>query len=166
QRPVNAEMILPDGTRVFQADCGFEVQGGSSPQDASGDWKDKKLSLRLIFKGKFGDPMLHAKVFDDTPVQDFNTIGLDAGLNWWWTHMTDATQRDRAKFITDTATCDLMNNAGMIAQHTRYVHLYLNGLYWGLYFLHERMDESAAASYLGGDKDEWDVIKHTADAAG
>jgi hypothetical protein len=74
--------------------------------------------------------------------------------------MTDGTQRDRAKFVTDTVTSDLMNNAGMVAQHARYVHLYIDGLYWGLYFIHERMDESAAASYLGGQKEEWDVVKH------
>ncbi|HEU0012015.1 MAG TPA: lamin tail domain-containing protein, partial [Verrucomicrobiae bacterium] len=166
QRPVNAEMWLPNGERVFQSDCGFEIQGGSSPTDASGDWKDKKLSMRLIFKGDFGTPKLHAKVFDDTPVEEFDTLILDAGLNFWWTHMTDGDQRNRAKFITDTITSDLMNNAGMVAQHARYVHLYLDGLYWGLYFLHERMDEAAAASYLGGQKEEWDVFKHTGDASG
>ena len=166
QRPVNAEMWLPDGTRVFQADCGFEIQGGSSPTDASGDWKDKKISQRLVFKGDFGTPKLQAKVFEDSPLEEFDTLILDAGLNWWWTHMTDGDQRNRAKFITDTTTCDLMNKSGMVAQHTRYVHLYLDGLYWGLYWLHERMDASAAANYLGGAKEEWDVFKHTGDAAG
>ncbi len=166
QRPVNAEMFMPDGSRMFQVDCGFEIQGGSSPTDASGDWKDKKLSLRLIFKGDFGTPKLNAKVFEDSPVDEFDTLILDAGLNWWFTHMTDGDQRNRAKFITDTITSDLMNHSGLVAQHTRYVHLYLDGLYWGLYFLHERMDEAAAASYLGGDKEEWDVLKHTGDTAG
>ena len=166
QRPVNVEMFLPDGSQVFHVDCGFEIQGGSSPTDANGDWKDKKLSLRLIFKGDFGTPKLNAKVFDDSPVDEFDTLILDAGLNWWFTHMTDGDQRNRAKFITDTITSDLMNNSGLVAQHARYVHLYLDGIYWGLYFIHERMDEAAAASYLGGDKEEWDVLKHTGDTAG
>ena len=166
QRPVNAEMILPDGTHMFHVDCGFEIQGGSSPTDANGDWKDKKLSMRLVFKGDFGTPKLHAKVFDDTPVDEFDTLLLDAGLNWWWTHMTDADQRNRAKFITETTVADLLNSSGNLAQHTRYVHVYLDGLYWGLYWLHERMDAAAAASYLGGNKDEWDVLKHTGDANG
>ena len=105
-------------------------------------------------------------MFEDTAVEEFDTLILDAGLNFWWTHMTDADQRSRAKFITDQFTSDLMNNAGMVAQHGRFVHLYLNGLYWGLYDLHERMDESAAASYLGGQKEEWDVLKHTGDSMG
>ena len=41
-------MWLPSGQQVFHVDCGFEIQGGSSPTDANGDWKDKKLSLRLF----------------------------------------------------------------------------------------------------------------------
>ena len=166
QRQANVEMWLPNGQRLFQVECGFEVQGGSSPTDLNGDWKDKKLSLRLIFRGDFGTPKLHARIFNDTPVEEFDTLILDAGLNFWWTHMTDSDQRNRAKFITDQYTSDLMNNAGMVAQHGRFVHLYLNGLYWGLYDIHERMDESAAASYLGGQKEEWDVLKHTGDAVG
>jgi len=38
------------------------------------------------------------------------------------------------------------------------VHLYLNGIYWGLYNLTERPDESFAAAYFGGTKDEYDVV--------
>ena len=37
----------------------------------------------------------------------------------------------------------------------------MNGLYWGMYYLHERPDDRFAESYLGGDKDDYDVIKHT-----
>ena len=51
--------------------------------------------MRLLFKGDFGSSKLQAKVFDDTPVQEFDTLICDAGLNWWWTHMTDANQRER-----------------------------------------------------------------------
>ena len=37
------------------------------------------------------------------------------------------------------------------------MHLYINGIYWGLYNPVERPDASFAASYYGGDKDEWDA---------
>lgn len=39
---------------------------------------------------------------------------------------------------------------------------YLNGLYWGLYWLHERPDEHFAAAYLGGRDEDYDVLKHNA----
>jgi hypothetical protein len=166
QKPVNVEMWLPDGSSVFQADAGFEIQGGTSPTDTAGDWKEKKLSMRLIFRGDFGTPKLKAKLFDDSPVDEFDTLVLDAGMNFWFTHMTDGDQRNRAKFLTDQFTADLLNNAGLIGMRGRYVHVYLNGLYWGLYDLHERMDEAAASSYMGGRKEEWDILKHRGNATG
>ena len=38
-----------------------------------------------------------------------------------------------------------------------FVHLYLNGLYWGLYNLTERPVESFCATYFGGEKEEWEA---------
>ncbi len=40
------------------------------------------------------------------------------------------------------------------------VHLYINGLYWGLYNPSERPDDSFAAEHFGGDKSEYDVVNH------
>jgi hypothetical protein len=42
---------------------------------------------------------------------------------------------------------------------SRYYHLYLNGQYWGLYYTQERPEASFAASYFGGKKEDYDVIK-------
>src|SRR5439155_5430885 len=55
---------------------------------------------------------------------------------------------------------DLQNLAGSHGPHGRFVHLYLDGLYWGMYYLHEEPDDSFASEYLGGDKDDYDVVKH------
>ena len=42
--------------------------------------------------------------------------------------------------------------------------MFINGLYWGQYNLHERPDEDFSASYYGGDPEDYDVIKHNNDA--
>jgi hypothetical protein len=47
---------------------------------------------------------------------------------------------------------------GWLAPHTRYLHLYLNGLYWGIYDATERPDASFAASYFGGSREDYDVV--------
>jgi hypothetical protein len=48
---------------------------------------------------------------------------------------------------------------GHIAVHNKFAHLYINGLYWGLYNICERYDKDYMESYYGGDESEYDVIK-------
>ena len=45
--------------------------------------------------------------------------------------------------------------------HGRFVHLYLNGLYWGLYNVVERPDTEFAESYFGGEEEEWAAASHS-----
>ncbi len=47
---------------------------------------------------------------------------------------------------------------GMVASHGNYVHLYINGRYWGLYNPMERPDAVFSASYHGGVEGNWDAI--------
>jgi hypothetical protein len=42
---------------------------------------------------------------------------------------------------------------------SRYYHLYLNGVYWGLYQTQERSEARYAADYFGGQVEDYDVIK-------
>ncbi len=44
--------------------------------------------------------------------------------------------------------------------HGAFAHLYINGLYWGLYNIIERPDASFAAAYFGGEKDNWFSANH------
>ncbi len=63
-------------------------------------------------------------------------------------------------YIRDQLPRDLQRDLGHPTAHgRRFVHLYINGLYWGLYDLVERVDEWFGPAYFGGDEDEYDVIK-------
>ena len=55
---------------------------------------------------------------------------------------------------------DLQLATGNAAPHGGFVHLYINGLYWGLYNPFERPDASFSSSYYGGEKEDWDAFKH------
>ena len=46
---------------------------------------------------------------------------------------------------------------GHASPHNDYAHLYVNGMYWGLYNPTERPTASWGASYWGGLKEEYDV---------
>ena len=48
---------------------------------------------------------------------------------------------------------------GHDAERGNYYHLYINGQYWGLYNTDERPEASYGATYFGGNKEDYDVIK-------
>ena len=93
---------------------------------------------------------------------EFDTLILDADVQLLVDSREHAVQANFARYVTDQVVSDLQNLAsgGGDAPHGKYVHLYLNGLYWGLYNVHERPDDSFAAEYYGGNKDDYYVIKH------
>ena len=47
---------------------------------------------------------------------------------------------------------------GQNGSHGRWVHLFLNGIYWGLYDLHERPDADHMANTFGGEKEDYDTV--------
>ena len=163
RKPVSAEFITADGSEGFQIDCGLEMQGQTSPDDSStggSKWKSLKLGLRLFFQGEFGATKLKYKVFEDSPVESFDTLLLAGGHNNYWNYNNNDTQRTRALYVRDQYMANLQNLVGGRSHHGRFVHVYLNGLYWGLYFIHERPDANFMASYYGGESTDYDVFKH------
>jgi len=156
ERACSAELIYPDDRQGFQVNCAVQIQGGTS----TNRWKVDKLSMRLKFKRPYGPTKLQFPLFEDSPVTDFDTLIVDAMMNLSWLH-PQSYQRRKAQYCREQFVDDLQNALGGYAPHGHYVHLYLNGLYWGLYWLHERPDESFAESYFGGQKEDYDVLKHT-----
>jgi hypothetical protein len=157
ERPVSVEFFDPGETLgQFQIDAAVRIAGGSS----TGGWKSDKLSMRLKFQEPHGPTKLNFPLFEEGAADRFDTLVLDARLNNAWNYGNNDTQRRRAQYTRDQFTSDIQNALGGYGHHGQHVHLYLNGLYWGLYNLHERPDESFAASYFGGNKKDYDVIKH------
>ena len=42
---------------------------------------------------------------------------------------------------------------------SRYYHIYLNGVYWGIFQTQERVGPNFCSDYLGGDPEDYDVLK-------
>jgi len=154
ERPVSVEFFNRDRSEEFQVDCGLRLQGGHSRLAE----KSPKHSFRLVFKSKYGPPKLDYPLFGDDAATRFNTITLRGGFCNAWHHWSPD-QRNRAQYIRDTWAKDTQLDMSNLSGHGLFVHLYLNGLYWGLYNPTERIDREFAASYYGGDDADFDVIK-------
>jgi hypothetical protein len=151
ERPASVEWILPDGSTGFQEDCGVRVHGYGWRYHSS----TLKHSFRLEFSRDYGVPKLEYPVFGDAPVERFDSIVLRAGGSKTWLDFRDPAQ---AQYLHDSFARDTARDMGKTDGHSTYVHLYLNGLYWGLYNPVERPEAGFGEEYFGGDDDEYDAI--------
>ncbi|HVO75984.1 MAG TPA: CotH kinase family protein, partial [Ignavibacteriaceae bacterium] len=151
ERPGSAELIFPDAREGFQINCGLRIQGGYFRQDSG----TKKHSFRLLFKAEYGPTKLRYPLFGDDASDRFDAIVLRAGANdgYSW---NDA--RYTEQYTRDEFGRQLHALTGNLSPHGMFVHLYINGIYWGLYNPVEYPDNSFSAIYHGGDKSDWDAI--------
>ena len=153
ERPCSIEFIPTNGSGGFHVNCGIRIQGNASRTP----YKTPKHPFRLFFKGDYGPGRLEHEVFPDSSLTSFNTLVLRADFNNSWLHW-DTNQRRRGTRIRDGWVKETWRDMARPGGHTRYCHLYLNGLYWGVYDLGERIDAALAANYYGGEPEEYDAI--------
>ncbi|HXJ55797.1 MAG TPA: lamin tail domain-containing protein [Verrucomicrobiae bacterium] len=153
ERAASVELIQPDGSTAFQVNCGIRVWGtGWRPHSSS-----PKHALQLKFQDQYGPKKLHYPLFRDTTVTEFDNLVLRAQGSRSWCDFRKP-DIEQTQYIHDSWARDTCRAMGLTDGHATYVHLYLNGLYWGLYNPVEKTDEGFAEVYYGGDKSEYDVI--------
>ncbi len=153
EKPASLELFGTDGRSRFQVNCGVRIQGGWNRRPE----ESPKHAFRVVFKKKYGPGKLKRSIFPGKEGTEFDTLILRSGSNNSWLHWSGA-ERARGDFIRDQWARNTMLNMGHPSASGIFVHLYLNGLYWGLYNLTERPDASFAASYFGGKREDYDAM--------
>ncbi|MHB9007880.1 MAG: LamG-like jellyroll fold domain-containing protein [Limisphaerales bacterium] len=163
ERPGSVELFFPDGSRPgIQADCGVRIVGSASRV------MSPKRGLGLLFQSRYGPSKFNYRFFEDSPVDKFDFLAFRPNFNMSWVRTdnsgplnnsnADGVERTHAIYVRDQFTKDSQLAMGQLGAHERFVHLYINGVYWGLYNPSEHTDASFAASYLSGNKDQYDAI--------
>jgi hypothetical protein len=98
---------------------------------------------------------LRHPLFGAGAAEEFEGFDLRTFQNYSWSFQGDRT----GTFLRDQFNRDVQLAMGSQAERGDYYHLYINGHYWGLFNTCERPEASYAATYFGGDKDDYDVIK-------
>lgn len=159
----NGDPDAPNLEKGFHAGGTIQIVGGSSAID----WKSNKLSMRVKFKPDLNGERPFDKPwipFGAEATDRYDTLVLDARLNNTWNHPSFSQRKlgqyVRDQYVRDQYVADLQNALGGTAPHGRHMHVYVSGMYWGMFTVHERPDDDFAASYYGGDHSEYDCIKH------
>lgn len=136
------------------ADAGFRVFGNASVGLA-------KKNYRLNFRSEYGYKKFKHSIFDKRveenyePTDEFNSFDLKSGFDATNDYGLGGT------LLSDNIAHSYMRQMGNKNVHTRYVHVFLNGSYNGVYILREQFTTSYMESYFGGDKANYDNIDGT-----
>ncbi len=174
ERNVSVELLNDKGdlNGNFQIDAGIRSRGGFSRNDGN-----PKHSWHLYFRNDPGyTGRLDYPIYGSKGSSQFRQIDLATANNYSWSYSPDAgnvrnfnyttagnvaaTYTFRTNtFIRDIASRDLQIQTSGYGTRNKYVHLYLNGLYWGLHYFQERAEASFGEEYFGGDRENYDVVK-------
>ncbi|MCH2064115.1 MAG: lamin tail domain-containing protein [Roseibacillus sp.] len=142
------EMIYPDGREGFQENGGISNYGGRFTNF-------RKKSFRVAFRERFGKTKVRYPIFEGfqykhhPPAEVFDVINLRSGSH---------DMNSRGAYMSNRFTDDTMLDMGNIGPHGRFVHVYLNGRYWGQYHMRERWSADMASSYFGGPKGDYEAV--------
>jgi len=150
ERECAVELINPDGSEGFNINAGLRIRGGWSRHD-----NYPKHAFRLFFREEYGYNKLNFPLFGDEGVDEFDKIDLRCAQNYSWSNSSG----EHNTFVREVFARDAQADAGQPYTRSRYYHLYLNGMYWGVYQTQERSEARFAESYFGGDHEDYDVVK-------
>jgi hypothetical protein len=136
---------IADGTAGFQANAGVRIRGGFSRKP-----DNPKHAFRFIFRSDYGTPKLLYPLFGGEGAGSFDKIDLRTSQNYSWSVDGGADFSENI-MNRDVFSRDLQRELGRPYTRSRYYHLYINGVYWGLFQSQERSEAKYAATYFGGD---------------
>lgn len=142
ERPVHIQFWESDGTLAIAQDGGVRLHGNTTRSRA-------RKSLRLYAKSEYGESWFNYRMFPEKPVQRYKRLILRNGGNDW----SEAIFRD--DFMTS-----LIRGTETDVQYSRPAIVFLNGEYWGVHMVRDRLDERYVESHYGIDEDEMTMIEN------
>ncbi len=142
--PANVELFTLDGETVISQGCAARLHGQYSRGESQKPFK-------LTARSQYGDNRFRAALFpnrDYTEYQSF--IFRNSGQDVNKTHMRDS-------ILTS-----LTAGSSVMYQDSDHVIVYLNGEYWGHYYMRERINTYSICQWEGWDpaiKDTIDLVK-------
>ena len=166
-RPASVELFVPGGEEGqggqtalhelgagFSTTCGLRLHGGHGRLAE----KNPKHSFRLVFKEQYGPKSLKYPLFGKDQPQKFDQLVLRCHFGNAWQHWSEG-NRQKAQYTRDVWARYMQRRMGHTSVNALYVNLFLNGMYWGLYNIAERVDDQFGKDHIGGAKTDIDVIK-------
>ncbi|MCK5857142.1 MAG: CotH kinase family protein [Bacteroidales bacterium] len=136
ERDVHIEYFKQNGIIGFSQNAGMRIHGGGS-RVAS------QKSLRLYARNEYGEQYFNYRLLSGRNVTKYKRFLLRASMGDW----------HGQTIIKDVLAQDLSSKLNLDFQHFQPVIVYLNGEYWGIHTIRDRIDERYISYLHNIDKD-------------
>ena len=144
ERPITIEFFEKDKSKAFCVDAGVKIYGGCTRLYA-------QKSLAFYFRDSYGFKKLNYRLFPELPITEYNNFTLrSSGQDWWRTMFRDA-------FVQTI----IRKNMDVDNQAYRPSVLFLNGDYWGIHNIREKLNEHYIEEHYQITEDNVDLIEYS-----
>lgn len=145
EKPGHIEMFETDGSKGFELDAGIKMYGGWTRNLA-------QKSFAIMSRNRYSSERITHRIFKEKPIDEFKTIILRNSGNDWNNTM-----------FRDAMMTRLTSPLGFDYQAYRPAVLYLNGEYWGIQNIREKINEHFIYDNHGIDPDSVDMLENNVD---
>lgn len=150
EREASLEVIEPNGFTNVQKDCGVRIRG-----NASRGTGNPKHAFHLYFRGLYAGDLNYPIFGSEGAITRFDQIDMRCEQNNSWSSGgsgNNALMREQFARLTQ-------RDMGQPYSRNGYFHLYINGIYWGVFNWQEKTEADFAANQFGGSDDDYDTAK-------
>ncbi len=134
ERLASFEVFDEAGKQAFQQNVGIRIQGGFSRDN-------QQKSFAIMARSEYGKGSMEYPFFKDLPYTEYSSLVLrGGGQDQWYAKIKEAVILSLISGKTNALT----------QTYKTYV-VYLNGQYWGVYFLEQKRNENWVAQVEGID---------------
>lgn len=142
EKPIHIELYETDGSQAFSIDAGVKIFGGWSrghPQK----------SLAIFARSKYGTGTVDYQFFPELPINEFESFVLRNSGNDWQSTM-----------FRDGMITSLVDDLDIDKQAYRPAIAFINGEYWGIHNIREKVNEHFLASHHNVDPENVDILEY------
>ncbi|MFZ4620400.1 MAG: CotH kinase family protein [Bacteroidota bacterium] len=142
ERPIDIELFEKDKQLAFKVSAGIKIYGGCTrlyPQK----------SLAFYFRSTYGPDKLKYPLFPGQLISEYNNFTLrSSGQDWWRTMFRDAFAQELIRQGMRIETQDYRPSI-----------VFINGQYWGIHNIREKLNEHYLEEHFAVDPNNVDLIE-------
>lgn len=140
ERRIHIEFYEPDGSLGISQDAGLRTHGGTGR-------RGPQKGLKIYAREEYGTKRFHHQFFKDLSIDSFKHLVLRPFSCQWFN-----------VGIQDDICNKMADNINVESLKSRPAVMFLNGEYWGIYYIKERPDSHYLEDHFGHEDTDYNVI--------